>query len=1123
MHKLKLKPLPLALACLLAPLPVCQAIAQSASAPVEIPLDVIQESGGGISADRLGIMIGVNGATPEEYIFDTGSTAFNIDVGSGTTGQPWFPMIPGVAVNPTFPAFTLYGDGTYGNLGANTTVGSIQFYSSTNNSIAASFTNNQGLPVLINQGNVATAASLNGDQQGAQVGWFLPAYGYAFTNAEIAAFNLNTTGEVPVYLDATWQQNLNAGIGPEDGGGYNLFGIFGAGEFGSDSVLGNLTTSGYIVAANNQRGNPQSCSGCAHVILNLTPALRAQFISLVPWNGGAAGTFPLSGAPVSANQFDLDFVYTLNGGKYSTTLQTLLDSGTPTIYLNDQGLLTEETNAGHVDAYGNEIPGITLTMTGAAPGTQPTSILTGNDSTGDQSNVVTPGPNGFTNQGQALYGISFFFNNSVMYDLQNQLTGYSPFFVSIDPISTSGQGYVVTNSVAPQGIAGVISGSGPFIVNAGGAAQLTGTNTYTGLTQIDQGGWLGLAGPGTITATSGVQANGTFDISRTWQQTNIPSLSGNGSVLLGNTTLSLFNASGTFSGQIADGGLGGGTGGKLLIAGGQETLSGNNTFTGATGIGAPAMLNLTGSLAGGVANLGTLVDDGQIGGTVLDAGLLTGNGNIGGDLAVSGTIAPGNAAGTYQTLNIAGNYEQQNGAVYLAQIDPQQPGTASLINVGGRATLDPGAGIGLAAVQRGIYHVGASYTVLAAAQGLSGTFTLSGNSMLSAVLGVTPSFDANHFYLDVAQEQSLTSIAGSANQMATLAGVQSLPTSSNVFAAVTSLPSDAALQAAGDQLSGEVHASTQGVLLQDSRYLRNAMSDRLRQAGEGAATGVGGPAMQVGDGSVTWWGQFVGAWGNSDANGNAAQLDYTTNGVLLGADRGVGGNAHVGVVGGYTQTGVDIGARASSASSRNLDLGVYAGLQLNAWGLHAGVANTWHRIASNRYLTVPGLVGHAQADYDANTTQAFGEASYRADLANNMFVEPFLRAAWVRLHADSFQEYGDDAGLLGASSHQSAEFSTLGARLAKSIALHGDASVTLHGMLGWRHAFDQIDTHVSEAFAGGTSFDVAGLPIAEDALAADAGVTFHVAQDASFDLSWQGQIARHSIGNDVNGRFDWRF
>jgi len=1101
----------LALACILAL--TQRAHAQTLSQPTTIPLDVISESGGGAAYDRLGINVGVNGATPEEYIFDTGSTAFNIDVGSGSAGQPWFPLVSGVPVVPTAPALNLYGNGTYGNLGANSSVASVQFYNSSSNSQVVSFTNAQGLPVLINQGAVATTSSLGGDQQGAQVGYYLPAYNYAYTFAEIAAAQaagpVNTQGEVPIYLDTTWQQNLNQGIGPEDGGTYKLFGIFGSGEFGNNSILGNLTTSGYIVAANAELGSPQNCSGCDHVILNLTPALRAQFVSLVPWNGGSQGTFPLSGAPVSANQFDLAFAYTLNGGKYSATLQTLLDSGTPTIYLNDAGLLAGETTAGHVDASGNEIAGVTLTMTGSAPGAQPTSILTGNDSSGDQSNVVTPGPSSDATPGQALYGISFFFNNSVMYDLQNQETGYTPFFVSINPISTAAHGYTVSAAMAPQGIAGIISGSGPFIVASGGAAQLTGANTYTGATNIAQGGWLGLAGPGTIADSSGIQANGTLDISRTSGPALIQSLSGAGNVALGANTLELTNASGIFTGVLANGGLAGGTGGSLVIARGMETLTGNSTFSGSTGISPAGALMLNGSLAS----------------SVLDAGLLAGHGTIGGGLAVTGVVAPGNAAGTYQTLTVAGNYLQSVGATYVAQLNPLQSGTSSQIVVNGSATLAAGAMVNVAAPTPGqLYSKGARYTLLTANQGLTGTYTLE-QAAISAVLGFVPLYDAQHFYLDVVQNRALTTIAGTRNETAALTAIQGLSSSSVPFTVVSNLQSDAQIRNAANQLSGEVHASAQNTFLEDSRFLRDAVTSRLRLADQGGSTPgtstSAGQSVQTQPNGLAWWGQFAGSWGHGDSNGNAASVSHTLGGFFLGVDMPVGESSRVGVTGGYTQTSLNIGQRGSSVSSDDAHIGVYAGTQFGALGLSMGAAYTQHSLDTSRTIALPDFTGHAQSDNKAYTAQVFGEAGYQFQLKSTT-LEPFAQAAYVRLNTDAFQEQGGAMALAGSGNDRAVTYTTLGAHAATHFLFQGDY-LTAHGTLGWRHAFGDVRTDTAEAFTGGSPFTVEGLPIARNALVVDTGLDLQVAKNATLSLSYNGQIAHRAVDSGFKGGFTWKF
>ena len=1096
----------LALACILGL--AQRAHAQTQSQPTTIPLDVIVESGDGVSADRLGINIGVNGAAPEEYIFDTGSTSFNIDVGSGSNGQAWFPIVPGVPITPTSPALSLYGDGTYGNLGATSTVSSVQFYNSSSNAVAASFTNKQGLPVLINQGAVATASSLGGDQAGAQIGYYLPAYGYSFTFAEIAQYGLDTQGEVPVYLDATWQQNLNQGIGPEDGGAFKLFGIFGAGDFGGDSVLGNLTTSGYIVAANAQGGNPQNCSGCGHVILNLTPALRAQFISIVPWNGGSQGTFPLSGAPVSANQFDLTFAYTLNGGKYSATLQTLLDSGTPTIYLNDAGLLAGETGAGHVNANGDEIPGVTLTMTGSGAGAQPTSIITGDDGAGDLSNVVTPGSDPYISAGQALYGISFYFNNSVMYDLQNQATGYTPFFVSIDPISTNG-GYTISAAMPPQGIAGIISGNGPLIVAAGGMAQLTGANTYTGATQIEQGGWLGLAGPGTIADSSGVQADGTLDISRVSGPALIQSLSGAGNVALGANTLELTNASGTFAGELQDGGLVGGTGGSLVIAQGMETLAGNNTFTGSTGISPAGGLTLNGSLAG----------------SVIDAGLLAGHGSIGGGLVVTGGVAPGNGAGTYEALTVAGNYLQNAGSIYIAQVNPAQPGASSQIVVNGKAALAPGAQLGvLASPQPQPYILGARYTLLTADTGLSGSYTLVGNTSLSATLGINAVYDANHVYLDVIQQHALVDVADTHNQAATLTALQGLAASSAAFVTVSNLATDAQVRHAADLLSGDVHASVQGSFLDDSRLLRDAVTERLRFAtladDQAAAAAPATQSTQTHANGVTLWGQFVGSWDRLDSNGNAAALSDTIGGFLLGADMPLGDHGRAGVASGYTQTSLQSAQRGATGHSDDGYLSLYAGTQLGGLGLRAGVAYAEHSLRVNRSIALPDLSA-TWSHNKAYTTQVFGEAGH-AFTFKTATLEPFAQAAYVKLNSDGFQERGGAAALSGRGSDHAVTYTTLGAHANTRFAFNGDV-LNAYGTLGWRHASGYVDPRSEMAFAGSDPFTVQGVPIARNALVVDAGLLLQVTQSVSFNVAYDGQLAHRAVDSGFKGGVTWRF
>src|SRR5262249_39392567 len=96
---------------------------------------------------------------------------------------------------------------------------------------------------------------------------------------------------------------------------------------------------------------------------------------------------------------------------------------------------------------------------------------------------------------------------------------------------------------------------------------------------------------------------GTFDISQTTAGASIMTLAGNGNVALGGQALTITNGSTTFFGVLADGGIGGGTQGSLIVSGGTQTLAGVNTYTGDTTI-AP-------NPAGGAATL-ALAGNGSI-------------------------------------------------------------------------------------------------------------------------------------------------------------------------------------------------------------------------------------------------------------------------------------------------------------------------------------------------------------------------------------------------------------------------------------------------------------------------------------------------------------------------------
>jgi len=233
-------------------------------------------------------------------------------------------------------------------------------------------------------------------------------------------------------------------------------------------------------------------------------------------------------------------------------------------------------------------------------------------------------------------------------------SGVTKFF----DMSTAGNGTLINNAAALaladggqiQFIATSSAGSATITNNGGTVAGAGGgfttffdTSTAGSATIIANGGTGGgfggrmqfLGGSDGGIARAITNGNGSVDIGGlTTAGMNIGSIEGGGNYFLGSKTLSTGgnNLSTTVSGVIQDGGSSGGTGGALTKVGtGALTLSGTNTYTGATAV-----------------NAGTLIVNGSIasspGVAVAGRATLGGHGNVSA-ISGAGNIAPGNSPG----------------------------------------------------------------------------------------------------------------------------------------------------------------------------------------------------------------------------------------------------------------------------------------------------------------------------------------------------------------------------------------------------------------------------------------------------------------------------------------------
>jgi autotransporter-associated beta strand protein len=220
-------------------------------------------------------------------------------------------------------------------------------------------------------------------------------------------------------------------------------------------------------------------------------------------------------------------------------------------------------------------------------------------------------------------------------------------FVPIKSLAGSGSVALGSNrlviTAGANEFSGAIGGTGGVEI-AGGTQTLSGANAYSNSTQIDSGATLALKGNGSIAqsasvifAPCGCGGPPTLDISQTTTGSTVAAVFdpfGIGLLSLGAKTLTLANG-GSFNGLIADGGIGGGTGGSVVLGnGGVTTFGGTNTYTGSTTVNLGGELDLTGT--GSISTSSKL----QNNGTFDISGLSNGGTSIK-SLAGTGSVALG--------------------------------------------------------------------------------------------------------------------------------------------------------------------------------------------------------------------------------------------------------------------------------------------------------------------------------------------------------------------------------------------------------------------------------------------------------------------------------------------------
>ncbi|HAT3518402.1 TPA: S8 family serine peptidase, partial [Serratia marcescens] len=255
---------------------------------------------------------------------------------------------------------------------------------------------------------------------------------------------------------------------------------------------------------------------------------------------------------------------------------------------------------------------------------------------------------------------------------------------------------------------------------------------------------------------------------------------------------------------------------------GTLVLTGNNTYAGPT-----------------LVNQGRLAVNGSVTSavSVQNGGIVGGSGTVGSLTArQGGTVAPGNSIGT---LNVAGNVSFEPGSRYAVEVGPngqsdriQSSGSATIGGGEVAVTLENSPNLLTQSEVRSL--LGQQYTILSAQQGVSGQFDAVAPNYL--FLGTGLSYQPTGVTLSVGRNgTSFASVAQTPNERAVAAAADALAAGNPVYESLLGSGTAGEARQAFRQLSGQIHADIASALVNDSRYLREALNGRLRQA-EGLAS-----------------------------------------------------------------------------------------------------------------------------------------------------------------------------------------------------------------------------------------------------------------------------------------------
>ncbi|WP_087686887.1 autotransporter domain-containing protein [Pandoraea sp. PE-S2R-1] len=693
-------------------------------------------------------------------------------------------------------------------------------------------------------------------------------------------------------------------------------------------------------------------------------------------------------------------------------------------------------------------------------------------------------------------------------------------------VNTAGYSITVGNS-APTGsantYAGVLDGAGGLAVINGVSLTLSGVNTYTGQTTIT-GSTLALTGVGSIANSSNVLNNGTFDISGTNAGASIISLSGAGNVLLGAQTLTLTNASGTFSGTIS------GSGG-LTIASGTETLSGTNTYTGTTLINSGATLVLAGlssNLLGNVVALGSLVvsgtsatisianvsgsgsvnigassltltnPSGTFSGSLIGTGTLTTQGS--GSLVLNGN----NAAFTGTTRIASGTLEVGDintpaavlGGNVLVDTAGTLRGHGSITgNVTNNGTVAPGGSIGTLSVTGNYVQASNATLAIEVSPTAASMLKVSGSATLGGTLAIT--YDPGTYSAKTYTLVSANGVSGTfANTTSTgTANIGNL-TSSLAYGSNTV---DLVLAAAASgtpvviaPTGTSIYAALGTTAVLGAQAQASTLLERMGRMGL-SSPGTTGSDRQDRQGWIDATGSRTKVGGtNGEPGFNANRYGF-----LAGLDQRLG-EYTVGVAGGFSHADVKEDSTGNAGTIDTIRASLYGSRDVGPVNLAATVGAGLAFLSQKRPF---GAQGTAEGDHMGQEVNLGLQGSLPMSFGG-VTVTPRVGLRYAYVHANGFAESGASGKDLSVGTDNVHSLQPyVGVTLGKAF---GDSlnPVDVELRVGYAHELLDANRALVVTSQDGTLFAAPGASLPRGYLTAGAGAKMHLTKSLEISLNY---------------------